>query len=82
MTCSDCMSGTPHAFRVRVADIEGPAWWVTLNAIGPIDARNLGREKARDAGAIEPGVLTVDHADPWAPLRHLSEQEKREYAGR
>ena len=65
MTCPDCMTDTPHAFRVRVRDIDGPAWWVAVNAMGPLDARNLAREKAYDAGAIEPGVVTVDHADPW-----------------
>ena len=82
MTCPDCMTDTPHAFRVRVRDIDGPAWWVAVNAIGPFDARNLARQKAYDAGAIEPGVVTVDHADPWAPLRDLSELELREWAGR
>lgn len=65
MTCAWCTDAEPHAFRVRVVDTEGPAWWVEVMAIGPHDARNQAREKAYDQGADEPAVLAVEHEDQW-----------------
>lgn len=53
-------SWQPRPFRVRLKD-EGPAFWLTVNAIGPNDAKNLAREKAYAQGVTgDVGVIAVE----------------------
>lgn len=47
-------------FRVLLKDAEGPSWWVTVNAMGPNDARGLAVMKAYDQGAEAVGVIGVE----------------------
>ena len=53
---------TYRPFRCLVKDIEGPAFWVTVNAMGRNDARGLARMAAYDRGAAEPGVIAIEEA--------------------
>lgn len=47
-------------YRCRVVEEEGPAWWIDIpHALGRNDARRQAREKAIDAGAIDPAVIDV-----------------------
>ena len=57
---ADAAEWAPRPFRVQVKDAEGPAYWVTVSAIGPSNARGLAREKARDLGDLDPAVLRIE----------------------
>ena len=57
---------TKLPFRVQIKDTEGPAWWVTVNAMGRHDARNQAVQKAYDAGADAVGVIRIEPVESAA----------------